>query len=276
MNGPIAQAVALTCHGNAALRASSPSDFFAGNSTCQFCDAVTFVRLGKSWLGKAKEELVAEAPARWFERLRGEKTRGLRLVRETGSGPLSDRTSAGFVGGGGDWFIETVGADAKSRFWIARWKVWNQAAPDRRIWRVTYGLVAERTTETRALASLEQVMSEMLGALHDIEAFARQHDCGYFADCFAKAIESLMASDNPKQGYHRDLAPSGLLSDQAARALDACQSAWVFGGMGSWNDLGFDGEDQRLYDRVSERLFKAVNAAIAAATNTSFRSTPEG
>jgi hypothetical protein len=93
-------------------------------------------------------------------------------------------------------------------------------------------------------------------------------DCGSFADCFGKAIESLTGTDDPKHGYHRNLAPIGLLSDQAARTLDACQASWVFGGMGSWNDLGFDGEDQRLYERGSERLFRAINAAIAAATNT--------
>lgn len=56
---------------------------------------------------------------------------------------------------------------------------------------------------------------------------------------------------------------------EAATLLDACQKAWVFGCMGSWNDMGFDGENQKTYDRVSERLFQAVNVAIEqAATST--------
>jgi hypothetical protein len=39
--------------------------------------------------------------------------------------------------------------------------------------------------------------------------------------------------------------------------------------MGSWNDMGFDGEEQKTYDLVSEHLFHAVNNAIAqAATST--------
>ena len=42
----------------------------------------------------------------------------------------------------------------------------------------------------------------------------------------------------------------------AAQLLGAAQSAWVFGGMGSWNDLGFEGEDQALYDRLSEELYR--------------------
>ena len=38
----------------------------------------------------------------------------------------------------------------------------------------------------------------------------------------------------------------------------ACEAAWVFGGMGSWNDLGFQGEDQQTYERLSHRLFQLV------------------
>jgi hypothetical protein len=53
--------------------------------------------------------------------------------------------------------------------------------------------------------------------------------------------------------------------------LEACQTAWVFGGMGSWNDLWFEGEDQGIYERVSERLFEAVNAGIEQAATSSRR-----
>jgi hypothetical protein len=51
--------------------------------------------------------------------------------------------------------------------------------------------------------------------------------------------------------------------------LDACQSAWVFGGMGSWNDMGFEGADQKEYDHVSEQLFAALNETIQAAVDAS-------
>jgi hypothetical protein len=37
----------------------------------------------------------------------------------------------------------------------------------------------------------------------------------------------------------------------------------------SWNDMGFDGEDQKDYVRLSEALFQALNAAIVAAANAS-------
>ncbi len=55
----------------------------------------------------------------------------------------------------------------------------------------------------------------------------------------------------------------------ASYLLDTCQSAWVFGGMGSWNDMGFEGADQGEYDRVSEQLFAVLNETIQIAANAS-------
>ena len=44
MNGPLAQIVALACHANAAFREGKAPPFFPQNSTCRFCDRVSFGR----------------------------------------------------------------------------------------------------------------------------------------------------------------------------------------------------------------------------------------
>jgi predicted butyrate kinase (DUF1464 family) len=55
----------------------------------------------------------------------------------------------------------------------------------------------------------------------------------------------------------------------AKQLLFSAGNAWVFGGMGSWNDLGFDNkEDNETYDRLSEQLYSNINEAIIASTNT--------
>lgn len=72
-------------------------------------------------------------------------------------------------------------------------------------------------------------------------------------------------------GYHKDLYFPGSLSKTSEAMLDAAQSAWVFGGMGSWNDMTFDGEERREYEAASEELFTAVNNAICVAANESCR-----
>jgi len=48
---------------------------------------------------------------------------------------------------------------------------------------------------------------------------------------------------------------------------DASRSAWVFGGMGSWNDMGFEGAAREEYESVSEDLYQTVNDTIVAAVN---------
>jgi hypothetical protein len=51
--------------------------------------------------------------------------------------------------------------------------------------------------------------------------------------------------------------------------LKAAMSAWVFGGMGSWNDMGFPGETQKEYEQVSDKLFDLLNESMEAAATSS-------
>src|SRR5262249_28126269 len=139
-----AQIVALTCYGNAFLRGDTISGFFPTNSTCQFCDRVMFVEIVKPLLGRQTENEVAKDPGEWFAYLKHKDARCIKLSRQAKNDPqISDRMAAGFVGGGGTWSMEILLPKERIEFWQARWEVWNQKAPDRRIWRVTYGRVGE-------------------------------------------------------------------------------------------------------------------------------------
>jgi hypothetical protein len=51
--------------------------------------------------------------------------------------------------------------------------------------------------------------------------------------------------------------------------LKAAQYAWVFGGMGSWNDGGVPKGLEVEYERVSTQLYDALNEAIAKAVSSS-------
>lgn len=269
MNGPIAQIVALTCYGNALLCGQKIEPFFPKNSTCTFCDWVSFVLLEKSFLGKEKEKQVAKTPDEWFSLLKSRSARGIRLSRTPENDPnFSDRISAGLVGGGGTWTMEVLLPNKRSEYWVARWEVWNQKAPENRIWRVTYGRVSSGLTPDHEPCALPNIATRLTKSLKEIHAFSEKHECGGFTKCFANALDTLESKGKNLYGYHKDLAPDGFLSMEAIALLHATQSAWVFGGMGSWNDMGFDGDDQKEYERVSEGLFQAVNEAIAAGANS--------
>ena len=264
--------VALTCYGNAVLSGHKAPLFFPANSTCQFCERVAFVTLDKTFFGKVKEQEVAKSPDDWFSLLKSRRALGIRLARAPQDNPgISDRMSAGFVGGGGTWTMEVLLPKQKSNFWSARWEVWNQKAPDRRIWRVAYGRVSEATTRAAATADLVGASRELQQSLQEIREFSAKHGLDGFTKCFDDALDTLASEGKNRHGYHQDLAPRGILSEEAAMVLDASQPSWVFGGMGSWNDMGFDGDEQQRYDRVSERLFQAVNSAIETASTSSFK-----
>jgi hypothetical protein len=270
MNGPIAQIVALTCHANAFLRGLPVPAFFPGNSTCQFCDWVKFVSVSKTLLGKARETRVAENPNDWFQHLKIAGMLGVRLSCTPQNSPgISDRMSSAFVGGGGSWAMEECRDRAKSAVWMSRWQVWNQNAPERRIWRVDYGRVSTPPPLAGGVADLELAQTRFRSALEEIHRFSEKHGCGGFTACFIRAMETLDSDGAKRHGYHKDLVVGGAAPSLADTLLDAAQSAWVFGGMGSWNDMGFEGAKQVEYDRVSQHLFAVLNETIQVAANAS-------
>src|SRR4051812_22401872 len=192
MNGPIAQLVALVCHANAFLRSPASSvAFFPGNSTCKFCDSITFVETKRSWTGTMRESVIAATADKWFAHLARKQALAVRLVHETKNDPrISDRMSAGFVGGGGSWML-AVRYLASTEYWMARWQVWNQKAPEQRIWRVTYGLVARAQEAPNAAPPMNTVREEFRSALVRIHAFSQTHECAGFTECFSRALRSL-------------------------------------------------------------------------------------
>jgi hypothetical protein len=269
MNGEIAQIIALTCHGNATLRGMKIPEFFPSNSTCQFCDKVTFVEIAKRFIGGQRKRPVADSPDQWFRYLVETGATGVRLSQSPQSeDSMPDRVLAGFAGGGGVWTMDALYPSGKAVLWIANWDVWNQNASNNKIWRVTYRRVAEKEISSFSEPDLSKVSERLLAALTKIRAFSDDHHCGGFTQCFDEGIESLTTSK--RSGYHKDLAPDNSIPPIAVAILDACQSAWVFGGMGSWNDMGFDGDDELEYERVSEQLFDAIADSISTAATSSF------
>jgi hypothetical protein len=276
MQGTIAQAVALTTHGNASLLgppSGVPQRFFPDNSTFTFCESVRFVSL-KRVLFRLREQPYAETPAAWFDRLRQDGVRRLRLaygptqVKGAGSTGMSDRMSVAFIGGGGRWLLEAIATD-RSDFWEGRWETGDRERADQKIWRVTYGRIGGGTSTGNDLPlDLGALTDRLRASLEAIRAFASGHDLEPFVSAFDKARAALMSNEPLVDVYHKDLLPPGASPLSAARLLAAAQHAWVFGGMGSWNDMGFEGDDQRVYDRVSEELFQLLNAVIVASANT--------
>ena len=268
MDGSTAQIVALTCHLNARRRGIQSPRFFPDNSTCQFCESIRFLRERRKRFFRAREwHVVAQTPDDWLDSMAADGfSRAVLLHRETKDPQLPDRMSAAFVGGGGRWLL-SLERNGRADYWEAGWGPGNRKAADRRIWRVQYALVAERATVSPATVVVDGLVVQLTETLQEIEAFARKHGLDRFADSFSTAQTCLSSDDPFTLVYHRDLAPEGALNLAGARLLACSQAAWVFGGMGSWNDLVFDGDDHDMYESLSDGLFDLLNLAICAGAN---------
>lgn len=270
MQGHIEQAVELVLRGNAFLQGRPVGSIRSEALTFSICKSVTFVTLVKK-LWSTEQAPYAPDPMRWMERLRAEGTQGLRLHRLTGDHPLcSDRMTVGFAGGGGGWLLEAV-KPAASDGWMGSWALGDAKDPKRRIWNVTYArtLTGHARLEPKGLGR-GLLRSEMVEALTAIAGFAERQGLDNFAQCFQGGLEALSADDPFKRMPCRDPLVPQMLPAASQQLLTAAQTAWVFGGMGSWNDLYFDGPEGGDYGALTDRLYDLLNQAVVEAVNASF------
>jgi hypothetical protein len=262
----ISQAVALVIFGNDILRGRARDDFWPASTVFRFCKTVRFVALSGD-PAKPDEKLIAQDPMQWISRLRDEGTTELRIHHIARSDPASDRMSIGFVGGGPRWLIESRHARA-SDVWEANWVVKHRGDPENKIWEVTYFRIDHGRSHIPLQAqSLTALRHDLAAFLSRIEAFAAKQKLEGFAGAFRKA-SAILSSDQPLAGvHHSDLAPAAAVPIEAKQLLGAVQAAWVFGGMGSWNDLGFAGDDQQEYNKLSDELLARLHQSTVAAVN---------
>ena len=279
MLGTVAQVIALTTYGNAILQdahsISGPA-FYPLNSTFQFCEYVRFVDVAGSEDSRQEKAWTAD-PIAWFDRLGKEKVYALRLQHSSqggktvGSHHVPDRMLAGFVGGGGRWLVEAIGPGG-SDYWEARWEVGERGRTDRKIWRVTYGRIARgQVTQASDPEDLENLKRELDRTLAEIQSYARSHRLESFATVFERSRAQLSSALPGGGVYHSDLTTQWQLSLIAQQLLAASQLGWVFGGMGSWNDVGPQDADDTEYQRLSEALFGLLNRTYVAVANTTVR-----
>lgn len=269
MQGTIVQTLGLVLASNARQRDIDLEPFWPEASIFRFCAFVRFVDGKRRGLFRRAGKLISPDPNAWIERNTA-FGHGARVHVVPRNDPnIPDRHSVGFVGGGPRWLIEIVGAQT-SELWESDWAVIDQNAPEQRIWGVQYVRLADAWQgEAPAHRPLSAIRADLEEVLPTIAEFAKDHELENFSESFAQSVALLQPDGPARSAYHADLAPKGLLSDDAERLLAAAQTAWVFGAMGSWNDVWFEG-DWATYTELSDKLFSLLIEGAAAATNSSF------
>lgn len=271
MTGTLAQLISLVAYGNQyILNKDDRNSLPANHTTFQFCNRVTFSLPSDGDPSQDKSLVViAENPIKWFIYLAEQGCKALRLYYQgtDGSTGVQDHKLAGMIGGGGSWFIEVIHTDY-SDFWYGVWEVNRENAPDNQIWAVDYRLLQPRTAIRNQQLDLDMQKEKLAEALTEIEAFAYEMQVENFAKVFARANASLN-DPHPEMGYyHTNLLPENNYSITARQTLFSAARAWVFGGMGSWNDMGFAAEySQQRYEQLSAKLYNAINDSVIASVN---------
>ena len=271
MNGITSQLLSLITHGNQFITTGQiPLDYYPDNIAFKFCNTVNFIHLAGQADAGTQETVVAANPPGWFALLKQEGCRMLKAYFHPSAGNETgtpDHKLAGFVGGGGTWLIEDVYASC-SNFWAARWEVTQPDEPNRNIWAVSYGRTITHTETINFCPDTQQARQRLQEVLIEITAFARQHELANWADIFQNALDILKTSAPANSWHTRQIDETGY-SQTNLQLMYAAMAAHVFGGMGSWNDLGFEkSQDMQQYDDLSYRLYDCINRALISSINS--------
>ena len=267
MNPELAQLIALAAHGTAWLRSSvrsSPPVLDAKNSAFKNVRVRFELRSAVD-----TDPLTATTIPEWLQQLRVRNVDRIMLAPidadEPGEHqPLAPHLTVAFAGGTQWRFLVT--SPRSVELWTARWR--NRSS------------VLEGTYWSEALfessAQLEHVAPNYLDVveatrrlsawLREAADFARTRNLEPWAEQFELALKRGMET-KPILPSFCDLLPVDH-PDSAKRLLAEALEAWVFGGMGSWNDVLITGDtDRAKYDKLTSSLYAAVIDACVAAAN---------
>ncbi|CAM4006749.1 hypothetical protein [Saccharibacillus endophyticus] len=198
----------------------------------------------------------------WIKDLKKRVCRGVLVIQADTAG--KERESSGFIGGGRRW-IMVARFDGFDEHWSAHWQL-GQRAPTTR-WDIDY-----RCRRTTSIAidpntyNLDESKRRLEQALTNIGQLA--HEIGeehWKVNFFDAALGILEGSTS----FKRELPES--YSEQAQRVFAAVYRCWVFGGMGSWNDVppysAHEHGKSAEFDAYSDILYNAMQNALEAAVN---------
>jgi len=267
VNGELAALIAVVLHGNAWLAnpTSEPPSLERENSTYRYVQSLTFVEPKQGFFRRERRYM---GTAEWLAALRSEGVKTLALFNPTQStGELSAPIATSFANG----VPRGVVTDSRAQtLWSSNWQTDGSDHPDGEIWRVTmtsYGIAPVPAMRPRPPAEAHASLHESVEAAR---TFAKANNLNGWVDWFGKAL-AVSESSNPEVPYNPDIVPAGWLSLEQRQLLAFAVQAWVFGGMGSWNDIWLEDESQGdRYRAVTEQLYESLIAALVAVTNVRY------
>ncbi|WP_053202166.1 hypothetical protein [Jiangella muralis] len=272
MNGELAAITAMAAHGSRWLATPGtqpPPELLEANSCFRYVRLLN-VDVGRPGiLGPGR---TAHGTADWLVALRRGGADRLVLVSRPpmpGAPPL--QVTSAFANGG-SWGLLATG-DAAA-LWTIAWTVGDRNAPDSRVWDLAATSGPAHGWQP-AVPAADAARSTLLAALDEIGRFAEDAGLGEWSEWFTRA-QALLDDEEPVAPYHGDILPEQSPLQLRQLAAAAVQ-AWVFGGMGSWNDVWLEDQVARTsHERLSRALYDAILTALTAAAGHQSPSRDDG
>jgi len=279
MHGELALAIALAAHGNAYLgsaRDSKPPELVGTNSTLQYVSSLVFREsegdiplpsaaeaIRRTEQGRFEDLGSPQGTSAWYLRLRRAGATRLHVAKLPVQLDLPEVIAASFSGGI-PWAIE-VDHPTSSSLWIPIWKHEGSSKKPWKVYVSGFALTHKPRQPPPDLGAMAETLHEALAQALDFSVRAKLE---FFPNDFTQAL-TLLDSDSPEIPYYLDLLPVVGYSLLARQVTASAARGWVFGGMMSFNDLGFKEtalEDE--YKALLTRLYDTVVGALISAANS--------
>ena len=263
MSQKLEQVVALVTYGNLFLHDRS-SDFNFDKLVTNNCYKFDFMDPPVEEIAGSTKVIASDA-SKWFEYLKGQGAKKLKLYYKTSShSDLPDHISTAFVGGGSQWLIE-VQFETTSDLYLSEWYPTKEMRLDKRKTHCVR-FNPDMTHLDDVSDSVKTSREKLSKVLQELAEFAGKFDYAkHWVANFNNALSTLQEFE-PQQTD--EFIPVGIYSKESRQLIAGAFSSWVFGGMGSWNDLAFSGNDQEYYTSLSEELYLTLCQAIVSGVNS--------
>lgn len=259
MNAEILQIVALTSYANAYLNDKKVS-FDKSHPAGYGYRNIKFVSKVAQLDPIAQRELLAQNPNDWFKLLKKKNVNRLYLTYQMSTNKFKDHIEATKGKKVGHWNII-----AKKENNCDLWTNYIQAEYGEAI--NYYHLIIKDTSfETLNFPSLETTKLYLKAILSDLINFTIKSELENWTKVFQNALDTLSIEDSLKL-IDEKFFPADCYSLEAKQIIATCDFAWVFGGMGSWNDVSHV-HNYDLYSRLTANLYDTLCNALAAAANS--------
>lgn len=274
MNGEICNLITTATYGNRYLREGVSPNLVLGDEQGPFLHDFLLTYIQKAGLFK-REKIIAKSFDHWLKLQKDQRASRFHLIYVSNpEGPLPEHIASAFANSGGHWFVG-VERDGLVSVWMTESEFKDDGFKNvdgitKPGWEITTKKWIELpVTDLPRRVPVDLCTERLKAVLSELVQFTESLEWDNWKACFEKSLRQLSGVNENNFVSSNKIIPSGFLNKKAESLLMACMDAWVFGGMGSWNDCSpSDVEAKKKYDRLTSTLYRTVCHSIVASTNS--------